>query len=586
MPRQMLHNLFVKTFLNISLRSKLFVVFGMVAILPLLFFVYYSYHSIKEELTRQIFTNVTATTAQLNANFENKLDAYSKVSASLYLDNRMRDFLTRDYTDSTDYVDAYEYFNNTMNNILTTNPDIRSVSIYTANTTFPADNVFIKRIDENVKKSGWYADVRQSYGNTIFTISSDGDGTSPVFMMARLLNNNSLNYPYGILTFEIAEADIYALMDKENNNKELFIVTPGGTILSCRDKRLLNKNIHDLIRGDFGRQNSGSFDSHYRNEKVLVIYNTINNGWKTVSVVPYKGFMKNAQIAATRTLLIALISAVLAVLLIYITSRLFTKRIEFLLHVIRRLEREDFNIQTKFMGHDEIGQLSFAFMKMAERLKGLINEVYKREISKKEAEMNMLQAQINPHFLYNTLASISSLAIKHGDQRIYEMVTHLAKFYRISLNKGKNIITINEELKLTEYYIAIQQHRFQGMLHLHYHIDESVLVYQTVKLTLQPFVENAINHAIWDDESGINIIIKAYKDEQTIFLEVIDDGMGMPPEKLEEALSKTGNLSGYGIANVDRRIKMSFGEDSGVTIYSKLGMGTKAQIRIPMRGVL
>lgn len=574
-----------KAFLDLSLRNKLFAVFCMVSILPLFFFVYYSYDTTKRELTAQIYANMIATTDQVNANLEAKLDSYSKISASIYLDSNLRLLLTKDYTDSTEYLDSYIYFNNVMYNVLATNTDIRAVSIYTDNRTFPADGLFIKRIDDTAKASNWYEAVAHTYGNVTYSVSAAEAGSEPVFRLARLLNNNSLNFPYGILTFDIAEADIYALMEKEDKQKDIFIVSENGTILSYRNKSLLNQNIGSLIPGKFGESNSGSFDTLYKGEKSFVVYNTIKNGWKTVSVIPYKSFITNAQIASTRILIIALCSIAISVLFIYITARMFTKRIEFLLTVIRRVEREDFNVRVKFMGHDEIGQLSFAFQKMTERLKELINEVYKKEISKKEAEMNMLQAQINPHFLYNTLASISSLALKHGDTSINEMVSHLAKFYRISLNKGKMILPISEEIKLTKYYIAIQQQRFQGLLHVHYAIDESVLVYQTVKLTLQPFVENAINHAIWDDEAGINLIIKAYKDSDDIYLEVIDDGMGMRAETLERTLSKTDNVSGYGIANVDQRIKLAFGSEYGVSLYSKLGIGTKAQIRIPVKGV-
>ncbi|KRE34230.1 sensor histidine kinase [Paenibacillus sp. Soil724D2] len=575
-----------KTFLNLSLRSKLFAVFCIVSILPLLFFVKYSYDTTKRELTTQIYTNMIATTDQLNANLETKLDSYSKISASIYLDNTLRLLLTKDYTEnSTDYLDSYIYFNNVINNVLATNPDIRAVSIYTSNTTFPADSVYIKRIDAAAKATNWYESISHSYGNVTYSVSATTTGIEPVFKLARLLNNNSLNFPYGILTFDIAEADIYRLMEKEDKQKDIYIVNENGNILSNRNKALLNQNIGTLIPGTFGEKNSGSFDSMYNGEKSLVVYNTIKNGWKTISVIPYKSFITNAQIASKRILIIALSSIAISVVLIYITARFFTKRIESLLQVIRRVEREDFNVNMTFMGHDEIGQLSFAFQKMTGRLKELINEVYKKEISKKEAEMNMLQAQINPHFLYNTLASISALAVKHRDNTINEMVSHLAKFYRISLNKGKMILPISEEIKLTKYYIAIQQIRFEGLLRLHYTIDDSVLVYQTVKLALQPFVENAINHAVWDDEVGINIIIKVYKDDRDIYLEVIDDGMGMQTETLERALSKIDNVSGYGITNVDQRIKLAFGDEYGVTLYSKFGIGTKAQIRIPLHGI-
>ncbi|SDN96865.1 two-component system, sensor histidine kinase YesM [Paenibacillus sp. yr247] len=575
-----------KTFLNLSLHRKLFAVFCIVSILPLLFFVKYSYDTTTRELTTQIYTNMIATTDQINTNLETKLDSYSRISASIYLDNTLRLLLTKDYTEnSTEYLDSYIYFNNVINNILATNPDIRAVSIYTNNTTFPADSVYIKRIDDAAKKTNWYESIAHSYGNVTYSVSARATETEPVFKLVRLLNNNSLNFPYGILTFDIAEADIYRLMEKEDKQKDIYIVNESGNILSNRNKALLNQNIGTLIPGTFGENKSGSFDSMYNGEKSLVVYNTIKNGWRTISVIPYKSFITNAQIASKRILFIALCSIAISVVLIYITARFFTKRIESLLQVIRRVEREDFNVNMKFMGHDEIGQLSFAFKKMTGRLKELINEVYKKEISKKEAEMNMLQAQINPHFLYNTLASISALAVKHSDNTISEMVSHLAKFYRISLNKGKMILPIIEEIKLTKYYIAIQQHRFEGLLRLHYAIDDSVLVYQTVKLALQPFVENAINHAVWDDEVGINIIIRVYKDDRDIYLEVIDDGMGMRAETLERALNKTDNVSGYGITNVDQRIKLAFGDEYGVTLYSKFGIGTKAQIRIPLHGI-
>lgn len=245
--------------------------------------------------------------------------------------------------------------------------------------------------------------------------------------------------------------------------------------------------------------------------------------------------------------------------------------------MIRRVEKEDFNVNMKSLGHDEIGQLGFAFNKMAKRINKLITEVYKKEIDKKEAEMNVLQAQINPHFLYNTLASISSLAIQNGDMRINKMVADLAKFYRISLNNGKNVLSIHEEITLTRYYIAIQQVRFAGLLRVHYNIEETVLPCPIVKLSLQPLVENCINHAIWDDKQGINIVIKAYRDGQDIVLKVIDDGMGIPSDELKEDFK----MSGYGVQNIDHRIKLTFGNDYGVTFFSKLGIGTAVQIRIP-----
>lgn len=261
---------------------------------------------------------------------------------------------------------------------------------------------------------------------------------------------------------------------------------------------------------------------------MLVVYNTTKFGWKSISLVPYSSFLTKANKTAKRILIFALISFGLMTLFIYATARQFTKRVDYLVGMIRRIEREEFDLfDIRPLGRDEIGQIGNVLRKMAQRLSNLISDVYKKEIDKREAEMNVLQAQINPHFLYNTLASISSLAIRNSDQRMNKMVTDLAKFYRISLNKGKNKLSIHEEIQLTRYYVAIQQVRFGELIRVHYQIEESVLPCPIVKLTLQPFVENAMNHAIWDDTLGINIMIKAYRDGHDIILKVIDDGMGM-----------------------------------------------------------
>jgi two-component system, sensor histidine kinase YesM len=599
-PR-LIHRLIIQSFLNMHLRNKLFVVLGLVSVGPLIFFAVYSYETMKSELTSQMYASIASTTDQISANLKMKLDSYSKVSSSLYLDRRLRDYLTRDYSNNDQYVDAYEYINSTFRNLQATNMDFSSITVYTNNLTLPADRVFIKRLDNDMRLYPWYISASKSYGSVTFsampaTNPTDEQVTQGIverkpsrIVLARLLDNSSLNYPYGILTMDIPETDIYALMEKENINKELFIVSENGVIISGKDKSKLNHRLKEFVQGDWGKGKvGGSFLGLYNGERVFVVFNSIDNGWKTVSIVSYNSLLMNVKIAFSRLFTIAIASLILSVILIYITARWFTKRIETLLQLTRRIEREDFDVRTVSIWHDEVGQLSFAMIKMARRMKELINEVYKKEIAKKEAEMSMLQAQINPHFLYNTLASISSLAIRSGDNRIQDMVTHLAKFYRISLNKGKTIVGFSEELKLTKSYIAIQQLRFEGLLHVHFAIEEAALPYPVVKLMLQPFIENAINHGIWDDQAGINVIIKAGVKDNTLVLEVIDDGMGMRSETLKRINSKEDGdaTSSYGIRNVDRRIKLTFGDSYGVHIFSRLGIGTAVQIRIPLGGPL
>ncbi|MFD2614951.1 sensor histidine kinase [Paenibacillus gansuensis] len=568
--------------LNMRLRSKLFVVYLLLSIIPLFVFVLYSYATIRSELTEQTYSAMSNTVSQIADNLQDKMDNWSKITASLYLDVNLQDYLTRDYSNSTNYLEAYEYINRVFGNIRTTNPDIHSIQVYIPNDKFPADGFYIRPIDGSVRQTGWFKQVSQTYGKAVYGTTIMDQDQNRVFTLARLLNINSLNYPYGILVFEMKEDEIYSLMSKESSNKEIMVTDADGVIVSASDKSLVSKRVDDLLPTKLPQQASGTFDTVYNGERSLAVYRTLTNGWHTLSIAPYSSFLAKADSATRNILWMALSITLSAVILLYFTSGLLTKRFEKLLNGIRKVGREDFDIRLGDMGNDEIGQVSGAFMKMSGKIDTLINEVYKKEIAKKETELHMLQSQINPHFLYNTLGSISALALKQGDNQVYAMVQHLAKFYRISLNKGKHRISIGEELELTRNYISIQQTRFKDLLHVTYDVDETLRECSTIKLILQPFVENSIHHGIWNDERGIGIVIRVHAaGMDRVVIDIIDDGMGMTKERQEMALRKTESGSGFGVRNVDERIRLAFGEEYGVQCYSRVGIGTQVRITLP-----
>ncbi|MFE4710601.1 sensor histidine kinase [Paenibacillus sp. NPDC056722] len=586
--RQFYRKYFYMPFLDLSFRSKLFLVFVLVTIVPMMLLAYISFELTKSKLTDQIYINMMNSTAQITKNLENKMDSYEHISASIYLDNRLANYLTNEYQDDPSYLDVYKYIANRIDTVMAAYPDFDSVFIYSNNPSLPKDNYYIKPVTPEVEKTELFKQLQHTYGNIVHLSTPQTQDSPAMFTLARQLNNNRNQYPYGILVFSISESVIYSLMEKEagGGGKDIFIINNDGVILSSADKQLLNTSLPQLLNHKFDEAASGRFDTTYNGVKAFAVYNTLKNGWKTVSIFPYDSIIKDARSLSQIIIKISLAFIGVALLLIYITASLFSKRIRMLIRMTRRIERGDFNTsKDEQLGNDEIGQLHFAFRQMTNRLKSLITEVYQKELLGKEAELDLLQAQINPHFLYNTLGSISSLAIKHQDQRIQDMVLNLAKFYRISLNKGKSILTINEEIKLTKSYNAIQLIRFKGQLNITYTIDEAILPYSTVKLTLQPFIENAVIHAVWNQESPLNIHIKGIIEDNDIILSVIDDGMGMKPEKLQTLLEdKPGR--GYGISNVDRRIKLKFGERYGVKVFSRLGIGTTVQIRLPQKVML
>ncbi|MBD2867204.1 cache domain-containing sensor histidine kinase [Paenibacillus arenilitoris] len=551
---------------NSRFRSKLFIVYALVTILPIAFFIVYSYQTIKDQLIRQAVENVDGTIDQINNNIENKLDMYAQNATLIYLDTRLRNYLMSRYgSNDIAKLDAYDYINQTLYKILAMNPNLKAITIYNDNRTLHSDGLFIKHMDELPEEL-----ARQSLhaeGHITHFYPGNGDERGRVVTLARSLNYLSLNFPYGILTMDISEREIYSLIEKEGRNKTIVVADREGRIITSDQRSASVRSTAELLAG--------------KGDSSLVVEKPLRNGWRTIVILPYEELLAEARKASGKMLSISLACVLAAIMLIYGTSQLMTKRFEILLQQIRKAERGNFDLTFPPMGHDEVGQLSFALKKMASRMEELISDVARKEVLKNEAEMSSLQAQITPHFLYNTLASISALAVKSHNGPVHKMADDLARFYRISLNKGKKAITVGQEIKLTEHYLSIQETRFQGLFRVHYELDEALMNYTTLKLIVQPFIENCINHAIWDDDCGISITIRLHSEGEDLLFSVVDDGMGMKRDALERLQQASGQSSGYGIYNVDKRIKLAYGEQYGVTVYSRLGIGTSVRIRIP-----
>ncbi|OPJ63990.1 sensor histidine kinase [Clostridium oryzae] len=570
--------------LNLSIRKKFFLGYIFASILPIFFITMYSYNITKRNLIEQNSVNMQNSLTQINSNIERKLETYSKSSSLIYLNDTLKNYLTEDYTKNS-VEDAYYYINSYFGNILILNPDISLVTVYTDNYTLSSDSYYIKHIDNSIKSEKWYDKVQTSTGNVIYGTTYKNSNGNYVFTLTRYLNSGRIGYPYGILVMTINESQLYSLIDKSAKNSYKYIVDENGSIISCRDKSNITKNIYKILNIDKSTlSNIGTKDINYKGKKMLVVCKSLENGWKTISMVSYSSFLDNAIKSASFIFIIFLFSVLLAVVLTYVISAIVTKRINVMVKQVKKVQDGNFNVEFKNMGNDEIGNLSSAFCNMSKKLKFLIEEVYEKELLKKQADMNVLQEQINPHFLYNALASISSLALKNNDKKVNQMTSLLGKFYRLSLNKGKNMFHVSDEIELTQYYIEIQKIRFQNLLNITFELDETLAEYKVPKLILQPFIENSINHGIFDDEKGINIIIKLYGQDGKIVFEVVDDGIGMDNNKLESILNQMSSLTeGFGIKNVNNRIKLYFGDEYGVQIFSKLNEGTQVKIILPMQ---
>ncbi len=284
---------------------------------------------------------------------------------------------------------------------------------------------------------------------------------------------------------------------------------------------------------------------------------------------------------------------------IIITASLTTSAVKSVTTPIRKLcdqtskvAKGDFTANTKVESIDEIAILTRNFNDMTQEIGILVEDIKKNQENLHLIEMKLLQAQINPHFLYNTLDTIVWLAEMKKNEEVVAIVTYLSSFFRTTLSKGKDFITIQEEELHVESYMNIQKFRYQDVMDFEIHIDKELYPYTIPKLMLQPLAENALVHGVRNKRGNGHILITGKKDGDNIIFQVADDGRGMDKkelDKLRQCIANNNNNAtdngGFGIVNVNQRIRSYYGKDYGVSFESELGRGTTATITIAAKNI-
>ena len=444
----------------------------------------------------------------------------------------------------------------------TFNPDITKISVYTSNRTLPQDEYYFYLLDPE-KLPDWY----QTTGNGgVMHMQNTGNGT---ISFTRKLNFYESGQYQIFVYMEITEDYLNQMLGLGDEEIIMVLLDDAGEIQASNDQELIGKNMASINL-----------------EKQLFMKNNTAYCGQLQLFTDSRRYDKEAGLAASRIFLVFFVSAVLALAAIYLYSRSFRNKVDKVRQGARSIGegKLDYRIFLPENGRsrDELDEIADSVNQMGEQIHTLIEESYKKEMDRKISELNLLQEQINPHFLYNALSSISVLAMGNGDKAASRAILYLSDFYRITLSKGKQDITIREELNLLESYLKIQRMRFDDSIEVEYELDESLLDVHVVKLTLQPIVENAIHHGRDDDSEVFHILIRLFEEQGKTVFEVIDDGCGMDPEKLMELQNSMNHSEGgYGLRNVNIRIKLQYGPQYGVYIESERGFGTKIRIEFP-----
>lgn len=372
----------------------------------------------------------------------------------------------------------------------------------------------------------------------------------------------------GLMRFSVRLADLFNSVD--------FTKLGDGSMLTVKDK-------DGTVLYSSGISTNADQDMSNSGEKYMTIEETMDTQeWTITAQVPVTIIEQEAKRVRTFIIVVCVLCFILFTFAGIFISRYFSIRITKFVSVLNAFREGDLHKRINYRGKDEFSQIATALNGMGEDFEALINKVYLTQIQKKEAELEMLQSQINPHFLYNTLSSINRLAKFGENEKLQKMVVELAKFYRLTLSSGRTLIPIASEIEHSNAYLDIQKVKYGNRLEVLFDIDVNVWPYETIKMILQPFIENVLKHA-WSGDR-IFIRIAARKEGDDILFQIIDDGMGMRPKRLKEILnSSSESEAGYGIRNIDQRIKLQYGLIYGVSIWSRPGIGTAVQIRIPAK---
>lgn len=445
----------------------------------------------------------------------------------------------------------------------------------------------------SISDAPWYKEVMDKKGSYILSYNAGGifvpNSTQESFIsLIRVINDLHTQRPLAILVMNIPESVLekscYAISN--NSNAGIFLMDEKDNVI-INSK---NKTDYDIKR--FVLENN-SLDRKYtiwkshQTEYMVSYLKSSESGWRVASIIPFRELSKETGLLGLVTFILIAVNSLLLFFGSIMISRTITVPLKKFCEAMKGIEKGEFKkVQIK-AGKDEIGKLRDGYNTMVDEIQKLIRKIVDEQKLKRKTELEVLQAQIKPHFLYNTFDAISSLALAGKSQDVYNIMKALGNYYRTSLSKGRELITIGEEIDVVKNYLRIQKYRYEDMFTVEYDIDEEVNNYKILKLVMQPFVENALYHGIRPMQKSGAIFVSAKYYIEYIELSVEDNGMGMSDEDMDRLTSgrMSGEKSSFGIWGTIERLKILYGEEDVVSIESKLGGGTKVKIKIPVTGV-
>lgn len=578
-------------YMNKSIKDKLIFYFFGVILLVTLTITTLGNLLYKNSINFSQNENTNQIIKQINNNIESYVNNTENIINYMSIDPRILKFFNDNKLENNDLEDeAYK----SIYNFVKFNRDIAGIMIVNRNGGYISD-VMNRVSRDSLITEEWYSKAYNDPENiqvftkpvgrnidNIFRYSAD-----EVFSMSKAVVDTSTKEIKGVILIDIKLDAIKEIIENSkpgiagfvyimDNNKEI-VYTPVNNIVYRVKNEWIDEINNEIIIKNINGEN-------YQLTKFKSKY----TGWETIGVFPESESLRVVEDIKYYSFIAAIIALIIAEFLVVIFTKSIVKPMYKLKQLMKSAQDGDLTVSFNTKYNDEVGELGSSFNNMVKEINNLIKLVQKEEKSKRIAEMNVLQAQIKPHFMYNTLDTIRWMAEEHHEEDIVEIIEAFTNLLRISLSKGKEMISVQDELNHVQSYLIIQKIRYEDKLDYEIEFDENILNFEVIKLILQPLVENAIYHGIKEKRGNGKIVITGKIDGNMLCFTVIDNGKGMEEEvlnKINKMLSggdKNRNEIGYGIFNVNERIRIIYGEEYGLRYKSIHGEGTIVELRHPI----
>ena len=485
-----------------------------------------------------------------------------------------------------------------MNLLYEANRDnLRTIAIYNSyGSLMAAEPVASQKEDPDVTSQDWYKQAVEEMENMHFSTphiqNLFDDGSMRYYWVISLsravdLTDNG-DSQMGVLLVDMDYSSISRMLQQINasdNGQYYYLCDSSGEIIYHPRQIQISEGIANENNDTESGYKDGVYDETFEGEHRKVIVNTISyTGWKLVGVIPYSTFTSGMLNMRYFVGMLMLLTAMMLVVINRVVSVGISRPILRLNDSVREYEAGE-KPEIYIGGSLEIRHLGYSIQKSYEQIDSLMKKIVLEQNERRKSELDALQSQINPHFLYNTLESITWMIEGERNDEAAFMITQLARLFRISLSKGRTVITVADELQHARSYMNIQKIRYKNAFSVEFDVDQEVCSCCTVKLILQPILENAINYGVSGMDDCGEIRVTGRLEDGNVILSVTDNGIGMSEEQVALILTDSSHMhkrgSGVGLVNVNNRIRLLFGGGYGLTVESEPDEGTTVSVRIP-----